>query len=114
MKKALIAALLLALPVMANAADGQPGFGGERKGGFKEQLTDEQRACLEAQNCPKREMKKPEDGLQPGQKPERKEQTAEEKSAREAERECQKKAFETCGIQMPKHPEGMPRGNKGA
>jgi hypothetical protein len=116
MKKALFAAFLLALPAMAGAkeARGQKpeGFGGGKNGGFMEQLTEEQKSCIEKQGCPKREMKKPDGEFKPGEKPQKKEMSAEEKAAMETERACQKKAFETCGIQMPERPEGMPHGGK--
>ncbi|MDR2268748.1 MAG: hypothetical protein LBD94_01020 [Rickettsiales bacterium] len=115
MKKIILAAFLLALPVVLSAADEQrgprpDGTGGGKPGGFMEQLTEEQKACVEKQGCPKREMKKPEGEVQEGARPERKEPTEEEKAEMEAERECRKKAFEICGIQMPERPEGMPKG----
>jgi len=93
--KMLVAGALLILPLMANAADGQGGPKGDKgdKGGFMMQLTDEQKACLDAQNCPKPDM----------QKGDKKEMTAEDKAAMQAARDCRKKAFETCGIQVPDH-----------
>ncbi|MCL2748531.1 MAG: hypothetical protein FWE50_00460 [Alphaproteobacteria bacterium] len=104
MRKIFIMAFLLTLPVMANAEavpDGK--FSGGKIGSFMEQLTDEQKACLAEQDCPKSGMKMKKSGeeLKSGQLPDKRELTEEEKAAREASRECMKKAFETCGIQMP-------------
>ena len=112
MKKIFIVALLLALPVMANAdpvlqddpkpenAFGAgPGVGDRRRGGgFMKHLTETQKKCLEEQDCPKYERKPK------GEKPE---MTEEERAAMKEERECLKKAFDTCGIQTPERPAGM-------
>ncbi|MDR2769961.1 MAG: hypothetical protein LBB08_00755 [Rickettsiales bacterium] len=111
MKKAMIAALLLALPAAASSADEQNGprpEGGGKHGGFMMQLTEEQKACIENQGCPKREKK----GHDGGGKHEKPQMTDEEKAEMEADRECRKKAFETCGIQMPERPEGGPKGGR--
>jgi hypothetical protein len=109
MKKVLFAAFLLALPVLANAEEARDGFGGGKKGGFMGQMTEEQKACIERQGCPKSEKPNFEKGEKP-EKGQRPEMTDEQKAAMSAERECQQKAFETCGIQMPERPEGMPQG----
>ena len=57
----------------------------EKKGGFMDKLTEEQKACVDGFNCPKIEFKKGEE------KPE----------GMEEARECIKKAFESCGVEMP-------------
>jgi len=78
-------------------------------------LTDEQKACIEAANCPKIEMVKPQAGdFQPGQKGEKSRaanMSDEEKAAMQASRDCMKKAFEDCGIQMPERP-NQPEGGQ--
>jgi hypothetical protein len=75
-------------------ADGQGGPGG-RRGGFMQDLTDEQKACIEAANCAK-----PERGAGPaaGEKP------AEGGKPDREDDDCMKKAFESCGIEMPERP----------
>ena len=79
--------MLLALAAMPVALYAE---GGGKK--FKMDLTDEQKACVEEQGCPKFEFKKGEKGEKP-------------EGADEA-RECMKNAFETCGIKRPERPEG--------
>ena len=96
--KKYMALILTAMPV-ALFAEGEGGFGKK----FKMDLTDEQKACVEEQGCPKFEFKKGEKGVK-GEKPE---------GMKEA-RECRKKAFETCGIEMPERPEGKKFGHKDA
>ena len=80
----------------AIADEGADSVGGGRKmgmmmGGFMEKLTDEQKECVEKQGCPKIEFKKSD-----GDKPDR--------EAMKESRECMKKAFETCGVEMPERP----------
>jgi hypothetical protein len=116
MRKLILAALIVA-PFAAFAApeDGEKPRGGPGGGGFMQNLTDEQKACVEAANCPKTERKKggPDGEPQNRERGEKPELTEEEKAAREAERECTKKAFESCGIEMPERPEGGKPGGKG-
>ncbi len=83
-------------------------------------LTDAQRACIEQQNCPQVQMpnmgEKPEMGNMPaagekkqmpqmGERPQMPEMTDELRAEMQAAQECQRKAFETCGIEMPAMPE---------
>jgi len=75
-------------------------FGGGMMGGFMEKLTDEQKACIDEQGCPKIEFKKSD-----GEKP--------DKEAMKESRECMKKAFETCGVEMPERP-ARPEGDRSA
>ncbi|MDR2098741.1 MAG: hypothetical protein LBO78_01820 [Rickettsiales bacterium] len=89
MKKYLILAAFAVIAAAASAQDGADKKPRGGRGGFME-LTDEQKSCIEQQDCPKLEMKE-------GEKP--------SKDAMEASRECQKKAFDTCGIQMPERPD---------
>jgi hypothetical protein len=85
MKKYMMVALALT-PVVLFAE------GGHKGGKFKMDLTDEQKACLEEQGCPKPEFKKGE-----GEKP--------DKEVNKESRECMKKAFEKCGIERPERPD---------
>ena len=80
--------MMIALTVLPVALFAE---GEHKHGKFKMDLTDEQKACLEEQGCPKPEFKKE------GEKP--------DKEARKESRECMKKAFETCGIERPERPE---------
>jgi hypothetical protein len=122
MKKFLIFAVFAAFGASAVADDAPRGGAGGHEfgmGGFVQNLTEEQKACIEKAGCPKSEMKKPE-GEGPkvrerGAKPERPEMTDEDKEAMKAGRECMQKAFSDCGIQMPERPEGgkPPFGGKG-
>ena len=84
MKKFLI---LTALAVFA-----VPAFAEKKPGGFMEKLTDEQRACIDAQGCPKIEFKKDDEN-------------PDKESMKEA-RECRKNAFEVCGIEKPEKKDG--------
>jgi Spy/CpxP family protein refolding chaperone len=114
MKKLLAIAAFAALGAGANAADQPPaggrGFGGD--GGFMQNLTEEQKACIEKAACQKTEKLDGDfRGGEPkvwerGEKPQRPEMTDEEKAAIEANRECTQKAFADCGVQMPERPEG--------
>ncbi|MDR1027538.1 MAG: hypothetical protein LBL46_03935 [Rickettsiales bacterium] len=109
--------LFAMLAVIAGGAFAEPPMGGGKgpggKGGFGgPEMTDEQKACVEAAACPKFEKPK----FEPGQKPEpgkKPEMTEEMKAARE----CQKKAMESCGVKMPERPDrpegGFPGGPKG-
>jgi hypothetical protein len=112
MKKTILAALLLTLPMLANAANEQRGpmNGGMGKPhDFMENLTDDQKACIQKQGCQMPDMKndskkmgKPADG----EKPQMPKMTDDEKAKMDANRECMDKAFKTCGIEMPARPEG--------
>ncbi len=114
MKKAFIFALFAMIGTAAVAAPGgMPGGHGGPGGDFMAQLTEEQKSCLElAQaDCPKPQMpnggEKPAKGQPPahGEKPQMPQMTQEQKAEMAAARECRKKAFETCGIEMPARPE---------
>jgi hypothetical protein len=82
---------MLAISAAVSAKGPKPGEGGPGpKGGrHMENLTEEQRACVEKAACPK--PSRPAEG----EKPDREEM--------EANRECMKKAFEDCGIEMKPH-----------
>ena len=102
---------LLAVPFALHAEGEKPKGPKGPKGGFDfmEKLTDEQKACIEKQGCPKEDRP----DFKKGEKPEKpKDMTDEEKAARKEARECRKKAFETCGIEMPERPE-FKKGGKG-
>ena len=73
--------IMLILPVVLLAACG--GAGGKKCDG-KPQLTDEQKACLKKQGCPKPEFKKGEEV---------------DKAAKEKFMKCKTKAFEACKIE---------------
>jgi hypothetical protein len=81
--------LFLVLPVLAIAIAGCCGRHGHKHGGHRKDLTAEQKACLDAQACPKPEFKKGEGHGKDGES-----------------RECMKKAFETCGIEKHEHGKG--------
>ena len=99
MKKYLLAVLMV-MPIALYAEGESKGPKGPKGGfNFMEKLTDEQKACVEEQGCPKHERPDRKDGEKP-EKP--KDMTDEEKAAMKESRECMKKAFETCGVEMPK------------
>jgi len=92
MNKYILIAFLIA-PVAMHAHEHENGR--ER---FNMNLTEEQRACVEAQNCPRPER-------QEGERPERTPEM----------RECMARAFETCGIERlerPDRPEGEREGRR--
>lgn len=118
----IIASVLATLSTGALAADvvqrqmpnGAPQGG---RGDMMQNLTDEQRACIEQFGCempgkPDAQGARPEgmpDGgrPEPGTRPEngeRPEMTDEQKS----NMECMQKAMESCGIEMPARPERKP------
>lgn len=122
MKKIFLTSLCSMLSFGAFATDmPQPSMGGPNGGGprfgmpMMQQLTDEQKSCIEAYGCtmpekPQMDEKaeKPARGERPekGEKPdngEKPEMTAEQKESME----CMQKAMESCGIEMPKMPEGQ-------
>lgn len=104
MKKSLILAALLAVSAAVSAQNEAPQGPGKRhgfhggNGCFGPQLTDEQKACVEEQGCPRPERVN-------GEKP--------DEEAMRAARKCRQKAFETCGIEMPGRPEGKGEGEAG-
>lgn len=120
MKKIIMLAAIAALGISANATANPPQGGPKGEGhfgGFMQNLTEEQKACIEAANCPKTEKRGPKDDSAAGdhkvkergaksERPERPEMSEEDKAAMQASRECMKKAFENCGIEMPERPEG--------
>jgi len=85
MRKYLILAAFVAVSTGAYAEGGFDKTG-KKKGGFLDNLTEEQRECVKDYGCPK---------------PERKEGEKLSKEEMESFRECHKKAFESCGIEMP-------------
>ena len=94
MNKKLIVASLGAVLSFGAFADEAPAPQVEAAGGrgnIMASLTDEQKSCIEAYNCAK--MEKPEKGA---------ELTAEQKEAKE----CFKNALKSCGVEMPKRPDG--------
>ena len=101
MKKIIMLVLFAAIsiPVTAQAAP-QGGPGGGR-------LTEEQKACLKAANCP--QPAKPKLQGQPGKRPQMSES---DMAAMKEARECRQKAYADCGIQMPKRTEGGKPGGK--
>ena len=124
MKKLLVLSLASVLSMGAFAEDMPPAPSDAPKGefahhgpkgfGMMSKLTDEQKACIEKFGCKMPE--KPEMGdkgaMPPmGEKPDMKkrpEMTEEQKE----NMECMRKAMESCGIEMPKHEERGPRGQK--
>ncbi|MDR1009349.1 MAG: hypothetical protein LBL52_03815 [Rickettsiales bacterium] len=92
-----IAAIGASVHISAQPPAGGPGSDGKH-GGPMRNLTEEQKACVEAAACPQHEMKKPE--------MKKSEMTEEEKAKMEEARECREKAFKACGIEMPARPEG--------
>ena len=94
MNKKLIVASLGAVLSFGAFADEAPAPQTDAAGGrgnIMANLTDEQKSCIEAYNCAK--MEKPEKGA---------ELTAEQKEAKE----CITNAMKSCGVEMPKRPEG--------
>ncbi len=95
-----------AAPEMPDGRQGRPG-GMD----IMANLTAEQKACLEQQNCPTPQM--PEMGARPdmgtppvpGEKPQMPEMTDQQRAEMAAAQECQRAAFETCGIEMPAMPD---------
>jgi hypothetical protein len=106
MKKYMLIAMLAA--PFALHAEGESGGPKGPKGGFMPEMTDEQKACIEKQGCPKAERP----DFKKGEKP--KDMTDEEKASMKESRECQKNAFEACGVEMPERTERKgPRKGKG-
>ena len=86
MKKTVIAALLLTLPMLANAADVKA----TKSVSNDQNLTEQQKECIKAQGCEMSDTK------------EAKATTADakaDKAAKKANHECMKKAFKACGIE---------------
>jgi hypothetical protein len=114
MRKIVMLAIVAAICASGRISAQPPAEGrgsGGRRGGPMQNLTEEQKACVEAAACPQHEMKKPEGDLdgdrKKGEKPVMPEMTEEEKAEMEEARECRKKAFESCGIEMPeRHEDG--------
>ena len=99
MRKIIVFGLAVMTSGAAIAAGANMAVGGPGK--MFKNLTEEQKACLEAADCPKPEMKKEGKGdIKKGEKP----GMAEEAKFQE-NRECMKKAAEKCGIEMPEKPE---------
>jgi len=73
--------ILIALSVMPAMLFAGGGYNGVK---VKTLLTDEQKACIAEQGCPKPDIKKTKD-----------------KDAMKEPRECIRKAFETCKIERP-------------
>ena len=99
MKKLMMIAVLAGVATASFAEGGNGGKGGGN--GFMKNLTDEQKACLDAQNCPKTEKPQFEKGPKPDGKKTEKGSKPEMTAEQKAERECMKKAMETCGIEKP-------------
>src|SRR5512138_83747 len=121
MKKLTAFAAFAAISAVAFATEmAQPPMG-DPNGGFIQNLTDDQKACIEQSGCKMMEMKKPDGDFnmgsqktkQRGEKPQRQEMTDEEKAEMDANRECMQKAFSDCGIEMPERPDGNPSSGEG-
>jgi len=124
MKKLFITALssILAFGAFADEMPVPPmdnGHSGGHKIGMMANLTDEQKACIEAFGCKLPEHPTMGEKSDFGGKPEkpdfdkmpennkRPEMTEEQKEAMD----CMRKAMESCGVEMPKRPE-MPNGDR--
>ncbi|MDR1361066.1 MAG: hypothetical protein LBJ18_02015 [Rickettsiales bacterium] len=100
MKKIIMFAVVAAVAGTAFAEPSTSGHKGNKGGGYMGQLTEEQVACIEAQNCPR--IKIPQSaGNQKSEKGQMPKMTEEQKAEMDANRECMKKAMKTCGIQIP-------------
>lgn len=92
---------------------GGPNGGGPRGGiGMIQQLTDEQKSCIEAYGCkmpekPAMDEQKEKPSDERPDNGERPEMSAEQQESME----CMQKAMESCGIEMPERPE-KPSGEK--
>lgn len=119
MKKLFLTSLCTMLSFGAFAEDmPQPPLGGPNGGGprgqmgMMQQLTDEQKSCIESYGCkmpekPTMDEKKEKPSVEKPNKGERPEMSTEQKESME----CMQKAMESCGIEMPERPE-KPSGEK--
>ena len=116
MKKLTAFAAFAAIGAVAFAAEMPQPPMGDYKGGFMQNLTDDQKVCIEQAGCKMMEMKKPDGdfsmGMQKnrerGNKSQRPEMTDEEKVTMEEHMKCMKQAFSDCGIEMPEMQNGNP------
>ncbi|MCL2331515.1 MAG: hypothetical protein FWC61_03150 [Proteobacteria bacterium] len=93
MKKSLI---LIALAIISTAASAEgpapaPHAGGKNGNRVLVLLTDDQKQCIDQQNCIKPDFK-------PGAKP--------DETRIKTYRDCMMKAFDTCGVKVPEHKAG--------